>query len=160
MAASPKGTSKPGGGAVSTISRNTSASVPRASIGRGTAPTPVRAHMATSPMVRTVKYYPVLEEELDNLGTRSRYSSLFLSLASGSLGIGLTLFLAKETIPEATLSNDTSHLGYVLMVYGPWLFLPLCALFTLMGGISLIAQHTKVSKIKASATDAVITART
>lgn len=148
----PKGTSQPTQSRVGSRTRTGTTATQ-------TAPA-TGAHMGTNPMVRTMKYYPILEEELDNIGAMSRNSSFFLALASGSFSACLTLVMARETLPISVLESDTTELGRALLVYGPWVFGFATALFGIVGVTSLFRQHFKVKKIRASATEARISVQT
>ena len=111
----------------------------------------VGAQMGTTAMSRTMNYYPILEEELDNLVEKSSFGNFSWSFAGISCGVVLTLILTKATIPISTLQTDTSSLGFALMVYGPWFFGPLTLVSGLVGGYYLFVRNKKVRKIKASA---------
>ena len=65
-------------------------------------------------MKRTQRVYPIMESELDTLGSLSIHAMVAFSVASLFLTASLGLFIDRLTSPS------TTPIGLAVLMYGPW----------------------------------------
>lgn len=100
------------------------------------------APLLANPMERTVKYYPVLESELDNLGLQSVETTLCFSLSFAFFSAWLTLFLESKISPEASAA------GKVLLTAGPWVLAVLAFATLFVGCWSWVVRKRHIQRIR------------
>lgn len=101
--------------------------------------------LTNKPMGRAMRYYPIIESELDALGVLTLQLELFVGAFGFFLSAALTLYLESHLSPEA------SPQGEVLLETGPWVCIVLSLLCGAVGIAAYIARRNNIKAIKKGA---------
>lgn len=94
-----------------------------------------------------MRYYPIIESELDALGVLTLQLELFVGAAGFFLSAALTLYLESHLSPEA------SPQGEVLLAVGPWISGILSLLCGAVGLAAYLKRRRNIEKIKKDAVE-------
>lgn len=122
---------------------------PRITVKNPRSGTSLGAQMGTTPMERSMKYFPVLDSELNHINSSILSTNLFASLSAGCASTAFTLWLTGQTISPEDLRKVASEPGVALIAYGWIVALGFAALFAVFGIRSFLEKGGIIKTIKA-----------